>query len=134
MKVQQNQETHPIVPLVFDSKDQEALMLTILEAIHEKKGNAVVSLDLRNIEEAVADFFIICDVQTGIQMTTVANNIEKKVREILQEKPFQFEMGPTWTLVDYINVVIHIFQENERKFYDLESLWMDATLTEHPDN
>ena len=133
MKVQDNQIKPPVEPLKYDSKEQEALMETILDAIHEKKGNAVVSLDLRNIEEAVADFFIICDVETGIQMSTVATNIEKKVRETLSEKPYQFEMGPTWTLVDYINVVIHIFQENERKFYDLESLWMDATLTEHLD-
>lgn len=131
MKVNNNQENHHI-SVVFDNETQESLMMTIIDAIHDKKGNAVVSLDLRNIEEAVADFFIICDVETGIQMTTVANHIEQKVREFLREKPFQFELGPTWTLVDYINIVVHIFTEQERKFYDLESLWMDATLTEHP--
>lgn len=122
--------THDNDTLVHTTSEEEQLFNTIVEAIQEKKGEGLVALDMRNIEEAVASFFIICDVQTGIQMQTIADYIEKKVREDLKEKPYQFELGPTWTLVDYINIVVHIFKTDERKFYDLEGLWMDAALVQ----
>lgn len=115
----------------FSSKEEQQLFETIIDAIQDKKGEAIVSLDLRDIQEAVADYFIICEVNSGVQMTAIADHIERKVREKLSERPYQFEVSPTWSLVDYISIVIHIFQKDERKFYDLESLWMDATLVEH---
>jgi len=115
----------------FSSKEEQQLFETIIDAIQDKKGEAIVSLDLRDIQEAVADYFIICEVNSGVQMAAIADHIERKVREKLSERPYQFEVSPTWSLVDYISIVIHIFQKDERKFYDLESLWMDATLVEH---
>ncbi len=107
------------------------LFKVIIEAIREKKGEKIVSLDLKKIDEAVSDFFIICEAQSGIQISAIANNIEKQVREQCQEKPYHFEEGPAWTLVDYVNIVIHIFSPEERKFYDIEGLWMDANQKEH---
>lgn len=107
------------------------LFSTILKAVQDKKAEHVVSLDLRKIEEAVADFFILCEAQTHIQIKAIADNIEKEVREELGEKPYHYESGEQWTLLDYVNIVIHIFQKDERKFYDLEGLWMDAEATEH---
>lgn len=103
----------------------------IIEAIHEKKGEHIVSLDLKKIEEAVADFFIICEAQSAIQINAIANNIEEKVREQCHEKPYHFEEGTAWTLVDYANIVVHIFNPEERKFYDIEGLWMDADKKQH---
>lgn len=107
------------------------LFKTILKAIKDKKGEAIVSLDLKKIDEAVADFFILCEAQTHIQIKAIADNIEEMVKEECDERAYHTERGPHWTLIDYVNVVVHIFQREQREFYDLESLWEDAERTEH---
>lgn len=107
------------------------LFKTIISAIHDKKGEQIVSLDLRNIEEAVADFFILCEAQSNVQINAIASNIEEEVRKQCDEKPYHTEVGAMWTLVDYVNIVVHVFQRDERKFYDLEGLWLDAEKMEH---
>lgn len=109
-----------------------SLFQTILKAIQDKKGENIVSLDLTKIDEAVADFFILCEAQSHIQGNAIASNIEEEVRLQCDEKPYHVETGQLWTLVDYVNIVVHVFQRDERKFYDLEGLWMDAEKTEHP--
>lgn len=109
------------------------LFKTILSAIQEKKGEAIVSLDLRKIDEAVADFFILCEAQSSVQIKAIADAIEQKVKEDCDERSYHTERGDTWTLVDYVNIVVHIFTQENRKFYDLESLWMDAVRMEHND-
>lgn len=108
------------------------LFKTIIKAIQDKKGENIVSLDLRKIDEAVADFFILCEAQSNIQINAIASNVEEEVRLVCDEKPYHVEAGTAWTLVDYVNIVVHVFQREERKFYDLEGLWMDAELMEHP--
>jgi ribosome-associated protein len=110
------------------------LFKTVVEAIHEKKGAAVVSLDLREIDEAVADFFILCEAQSHIQIKAIADHIEDQVWKACGERPYHTEQGDQWTLVDYVNLVVHIFNEEHRKFYDLESLWADAGRIEHTDD
>lgn len=92
-----------------------------------------MSLDLRKIDEAVADFFILCEAQSNVQLKAIADNIEASVKEQCDERVFHTELGDDWTLVDYVNVVVHIFQREHRKFYDLESLWADAERMEHND-
>lgn len=109
------------------------LFKTILKAIKDKKGEAIVSLDLKKIDEAVADFFILCEAQSNIQVKAIADNIKDLVAEECGEKPYHIELGTHWTLVDYINIVVHIFQKDYREFYDLESLWEDADRVEHND-
>ncbi len=109
------------------------LFKTILEAIKEKKGDAVVSLNLKKIDEAVADFFILCEAQTHIQIKAIAGHVIDQVREECGEKPYHTEQGMQWTLIDYVNIVVHIFNREDRKFYDLESLWADAERIEHND-
>lgn len=109
------------------------LFKTILEAIKEKKGDAVVSLNLKKIDEAVADFFILCEAQTHIQIKAIADHVIDQVREECGEKPYHTEQGMQWTLIDYVNIVVHIFNREDRKFYDLESLWADAERVEHND-
>jgi len=110
------------------------LFKTILNAIRDKKGEAIVSLDLRNIEEAVADYFILCEAQSHTQIQAIAGHIEEKVKEICEERAFHTQYGQHWTLLDYVNIVVHIFEREQRKFYDLESLWADAKHTEHADH
>jgi ribosome-associated protein len=109
------------------------LFKTIISAIKEKKGEAVVSLDLRKIDEAVADFFILCEAQSYVQIKSIADAVVEAVQRECDEKPYHTEGGEQWTLVDYVNIVVHVFGKEHRKFYDLESLWLDADRVEHQD-
>lgn len=109
------------------------LFKAILNAIQEKKGENIVSLDLRKIPEAVADFFIICEATSTTQVRAIADNVEVKVREICGEAPYRHEgmSALQWVLVDYVNVVVHIFHPETRKFYRLEEMWSDAASADH---
>lgn len=108
-----------------------ALFRTILRAIEEKKGTNIISLDLREIEVAVADFFIICEGGSRTQIQTIAEFVEELVQKECQEKPYHVEEGDAWTLIDYVDIVVHIFDPAHRSFYDLESLWADAERMTH---
>ena len=107
------------------------LFKTIIKAIQDKKGHEIVSLDLKKIDEAVADFFILCEGNSNIQIKAIAQNIEEEVEKECGERPYHMEHGDTWTLIDYVNVVVHVFQHEQRAFYGLESLWADAPRTEY---
>lgn len=109
------------------------LFKAILNAIQEKKGENIISLDLRKIPEAVADFFIICEATSTTQVRAIADNVEMKVREICGEAPYRHEgmSALQWVLVDYVNVVVHIFHPETRKFYRLEEMWSDAASADH---
>jgi len=107
------------------------LFKTIIKAIQDKKGDQVVSLDLKNIDEAVADFFVLCEAGSNTQVKAIAQNVEQKVELECGESPYHIEHGDKWTLIDYVNVVVHIFQHEQRMFYNLENLWADAPRTEH---
>jgi ribosome-associated protein len=107
------------------------LFKTILNAIADKKGKNIVSLDLRKIDEAVADFFILCEANSNVQIKAIADNIEDMVRQECNDRPYHVEQGAQWTLVDYVNIVIHIFDHEHRQFYNLESLWADSERMEH---
>ena len=105
----------------------------IIHAIHEKKGQNVVSLDLRKIHEAVADFFIICEATNPTQLKAIADNIEFEVKENAGESAYKHEgrQGEQWILIDYVNVVVHVMLPEPRKFYQLEEMWSDAPAMEH---
>lgn len=107
------------------------LYKSIINAIQEKKGEQIVSLDLRKIDEAVADFFILCEARSNIQVKAIADNIKETIETECGERPYHIENGDNWTLVDYVNIVVHIFQHEQRAFYNLESLWEDAPRTEY---
>lgn len=117
----------PVTRLTKNSK----LFKTIISGIQDKKGNNIVVLDLRKIDEAVADFFVLCDGTSNTQVKAIADNVEDKIAKECGEKPFHIELGDKWTLVDYVNIVVHIFQHDQREFYSLESLWADAERTEY---
>jgi ribosome-associated protein len=111
------------------------IIKTIIAAIQEKKGENIISLDLRKINEAVADFFIICEASSSIQVRAIAENVEYQVHEKCDEKPYHHEgfQQLQWVLVDYVNVVVHVMLTETRKFYQLEEMWSDAAATEHID-
>ena len=106
---------------------------TIIHAIQEKKGEKIVSLDLRKIPEAVADFFIICEATNNTQLKAIADSVEYEVKKNCGELPYKHEgrQGEQWILIDYVNVVVHIMLEEPRKFYRLEEMWSDAPTMEH---
>lgn len=106
---------------------------TIIKAIQDKKGEHVVSLDLRKIPEAVADFFIICEASNQPQIRAIAESVEEEVKKKCGESPYHHEgkSGLQWVLIDYVNVVVHILMPETRKFYKLEEMWSDGILEEH---
>lgn len=107
------------------------LFKTIINAVKEKKADEVISLDLKKIDEAVADYFVLCEAKSHIQVKAIADYVVEQVEKECGEKPYHRELGDTWTLVDYVNIVVHVFQHEQRLFYNLESLWEDAPRTEH---
>jgi ribosome-associated protein len=111
------------------------ILKVIIKAIQDKKGESVVSLDLRKISEAVADFFIICEAGSSVQVKAIADAVEEQVRQECGEAPYRHEgyQALQWVLVDYVNVVVHIFQKETRKFYRLEEMWHDGVMLEYED-
>ena len=109
------------------------LFKTIINAIRDKKGESIVSLDLRKVDEAVADFFIVCEASSTVQIKAIADSIEKEVKEKCEENPYRHEgyQALQWVLIDYVNIVIHIFQPETRRFYKLEEMWNDGDQVEH---
>lgn len=106
---------------------------TIIKAIQEKKGEYIVSLDLRKIPEAVADFFIICQASNSNQLRAIADNVEEQVKKNCDEIPYKHEgrQAEQWILIDFVNIVVHVMLPEPRKFYQLEELWSDADVIGH---
>lgn len=102
----------------------------IVHGMQEKKGNEIVRLDLRNIHSSVSDYFVICHADSAIQVNTLAKSVEEEVFKALKQEPWHkegFEHGE-WILLDFVDVVVHIFKTDKRKFYGIEELWGDAEL------
>ena len=118
-----------VVRLTRNSK----IFKTIIKAIEEKKGENIISLDLRKIPEAVADFFIICEAASTTQVKAIADSVEEGVRNNCEELPYKSEGRQTyqWVLIDYVNVVVHVMLPENRRFYKLEDMWSDASQEEH---
>ena len=111
------------------------IIKTIISAIQQKKGENIISLDLRKIPEAVADFFIICEASNQPQVRAISDFVEEQVKKLCGENPYRHEGRNTlqWVLIDYVNVVVHVMQPETRKFYKLEEMWSDADGKEHTD-
>jgi len=108
---------------------------TIIHAIQEKKGENIVSLDLRKIPEAVSDFFVICQASNPNQLRAIADSVEEEVKKKCGEYPYKHEgrQALQWILIDYVNIVVHVMLPEPRKFYRLEEMWSDASVLEHED-
>ncbi len=111
---------------------KQQLIDTIVDAIQDTKGEDIKIFDLSNIENSVAETFIICSGNSNTQVNAIAGNIEKKTRNDLKERPWHVEGTETalWILMDFVSVVVHIFQRETRSYYDIEELWGDAKITE----
>ena len=107
----------------------------IVDSIQDIKGKHIVKIDLRNLDEAPTNFFIICEGDSNTQVQAISNNIDKRLRQEANSRPFHVE-GQTnahWILMDYFDVVVHIFYKDTRQFYQLEDLWSDGVFTEYDD-
>jgi ribosome-associated protein len=106
---------------------------TIIQAILDRKGENIISLDLRKIPEASADFFIVCEATSTTQIKAIADYVEDQLKKICGEKPYRHEgkQAAQWVLIDYINVVVHVMHPEARNFYKLEEMWSDAVSQMH---
>ncbi|MDQ1098459.1 MULTISPECIES: ribosome silencing factor [Chryseobacterium] len=111
--------------------EKQQLLDKIVEAIQDVKGEDIMIFDLSNIENSVAETFVICSGNSNTQVAALAGSVEKKVRNELRERPWHVEgtENAMWVLVDYVSVVVHIFQKQVREYYDIEELWGDASIT-----
>lgn len=107
------------------------LLANIIKGIEDVKGADIDILDLREIENTVCDYFIICNGNSNTQVVAIANSIQKVVSKELKEKPWHVEgtENAEWVLMDYVNIVVHVFQKHVREYYNIESLWGDAKIT-----
>ncbi|HEX2920681.1 MAG TPA: ribosome silencing factor [Bacteroidales bacterium] len=110
--------------------EAEALLNSITEGIFEKKGLNVLRIDLKKLENRITDYFVICHAASTTLVSTICDSVEDRVRKDTGLKPLHVEGldNSFWVLLDYGNVIVHIFLEEYRSFYNLESLWSDATI------
>ncbi len=110
----------------------DELITTIIGGIEEVKGKEIIILDLREIENTVCDYFIVCEGTSNTQVNAIVSSIQKQVSKTLKDKPWHIEGSDNaeWVLMDYVNVVVHVFQKHIREYYDIESLWGDAKTTQ----
>ena len=111
-------------------KGTDQLITQIVKGIEEVKGQDLDILDLRDIENTVCDYFIICNGTSNTQVNAIVNSIQKTVSKELKEKPWHIEGSDNaeWILMDFVHVVVHVFQKHIREFYDIEGLWGDAKM------
>ena len=111
------------------SADQ--LITSVISSIEDVKGNDISILDLRDIENTVCDYFIICEGTSNTQVNAIVGSIQKIVSKELKDKPWHVEGAENgeWVLMDYVNIVVHVFQKHIREYYRIESLWGDAKIT-----
>jgi ribosome-associated protein len=114
------------------SKDE--LLVNIIKGIEEVKGNDIDILDLREIDNTVCDYFIICNGNSNTQVNAIVNSVQKTVSKELKDKPWHVEGSDNaeWVLMDYVDIVVHVFQKHVREFYNIEGLWGDAKITTIP--
>ena len=111
--------------------NSDALLADIIKGIEEVKGNDIDILDLREIDNSSCDYFIICNGNSNTQVNAIVNSVQKTVSKAIQDKPWHIEGADNaeWVLMDYVNIVVHVFQKNIREYYNIESLWGDAKIT-----
>ena len=114
----------------------EKLVDTIIEALKDLKAVDIVSIDLKNVSGAVCKYFVICNGTSNTHVSALADNVEDETLEKLNEKVWRVEgkQNAQWVLLDYANVVVHVFQKEYRDYYQLEQLWADANITRIADD
>lgn len=112
----------------MSENSSKKLLDSVVLGIEDLKGEDITVLDLREIENSVCDYFVVCTGNSNTQVSSIANSIERTVRKENKERPISVEgkENAMWVLLDYASVVVHVFQRNIREYYDIESMWGDA--------
>jgi ribosome-associated protein len=116
--------------MVKDIHDSKILLNNIINSIQEVKGDEVCKIDLRNVENNFCSYFVICNGTSNTHVNSIVGSIQKKISKELKEKPYntEGEENAEWVLIDYVDIVVHVFQKNVRSYYKLEELWGDALI------
>jgi len=111
--------------------ENDILLANIIKGIEDVKGNDIDILDLRELENTVCDYFVVCNGNSNTQVNAIVNSVQKAVSKELKEKPWHVEgtENGEWVLMDYVHIVVHVFQKHIREYYNIESLWGDAKIT-----
>jgi ribosome-associated protein len=119
-----------------NNSSTDVLITHIIEGVENLKGEDIQLLDLRAIDNTPCDFFIVCNGNSNTQVNAIVQSVQKTVSKALKEKPFHIEgqENAEWILIDYVNVVVHVFQKHIREYYNLEALWGDAKTTQIASN
>jgi ribosome-associated protein len=122
------------VKKIAESLDE--LKDVIITSIQDKQGEEIISMDLRAIEESVTDYFIICHASSTTQVKAIASHILEQVKELTGDTPWHKEglINLEWVLIDYVNIVVHIFLKDMRTHYQIEDLWADAIVTKYDED
>ncbi|MBR3527780.1 MAG: ribosome silencing factor [Bacteroidales bacterium] len=117
---------------MVENEDKKELQV-IADAMLDKKAKAVVSLDLTSIGTAISDYFVVCNADSTTQVAAICDNVEESMYEKCKRGPIrkQGRENAFWVILDYGNIVVHIFKTEYREFYRLEDLWADASKTEY---
>jgi ribosome-associated protein len=118
--------------MVKNKNAQESTSISeiVVHGIQEKKGNEIVRLDLRNIHSSVADYFVVCHAESSTQLKAIAQSVEEEVFKAFKLEPWRKEgyQQSEWIILDYVDVVVHIFKTDKREYYGIEDLWGDAEM------
>lgn len=117
----------------FQSQVESDLNHWIIDAIQDIKGKNIIKMDLRSLDDAPADYFIVCEGDSSTQVKAISNNIGQKLKEKMGIQPNHTEgmEGAKWILVDFFDTVVHVFYPETRSFYEIEELWGDAKITQY---
>jgi ribosome-associated protein len=113
----------------------EQLCDLVINGMQEKKGFDIVRMDLRKIHNSITDFFVICSGSSDTQIDAIASSVDDEVFKGSNQDPWHKEgiQNKEWILLDYVDVVVHVFRKDRREFYDIESLWGDAEIAYYGD-
>ncbi len=116
--------------------ETEQLIDAIVEGIQRKKGVDIIKIDLTKINHTECKYFIICHGNSNTQVDAIARSVEETVEELINEKAWHVDgyRNSIWVLLDYADIMVHVFQKEARKFYDLENLWADAHIEQIEEN
>jgi ribosome-associated protein len=111
--------------------NSDELSKLVVKGMQEKKAHSIVVLNLKKVKNAVADYFIICSGNSETQIDAIADSVEEEIYKLSRQNPWQKEgkENKEWVLLDYVDVVAHVFKKDRREFYALEELWGDAQVT-----
>ncbi len=125
-----NKPTKKVAPKVITDATKKIADAAV-EGILEVKGKEITVMNLKNIHNRVCDYYIICQADSTTQVNAIAGSVEEMVKKLTGEKPYRSEgfQNSEWILIDYVTVVVHVFQSHIREFYNIEALWADAETT-----